>query len=450
MKVNRRADDWLRDDRAVTDVLGSILLVGITIGMAVGLGILLMSADGPRDRVHADVRITLSPGGPSWGDGDEEIQLRHLGGESFRTDDAEVRISIDGTETVYQGAALDQGFADGAFRIGDSWTVVLNVAVNSTVDVRLIDTEARDVVGSAAVIASPAVASGKPAIVTYVESIAVATGSLADEDHAKSADDGGDAATLEEATIPGGAAADTRLSGTVVSSTGTGSPTGAQSAGDGQWAVVDDAGDQVTVGGFTAPGDVGDIDAVTIGLIGRSSGGGANDPVLDLSYTVPAGGSVASSTVGAEAEYTSDVTADRAWTVADVESMQVRVERQSASPSFRDAEIDHVFVHIHYTTADATDLEATLIWDITAPGRTTHQLQLRYVATEETFELQVKDDVGDWTARGILTSTTGSVFTYTLEADEYLAGVPEVRIVDRDTGATAGRIEIDYARVWST
>lgn len=123
----------LRCDDAVSDVLGSVLLVAITVSMMVGLSAVVLSIDGPGDTVYADVEFQAFAGSNGWNTGDETVRLLHKGGEEVPAETMQIIIGIDGNAHVFEGAGLDQGFADGALTIGETWTQTFTIHENDTV-----------------------------------------------------------------------------------------------------------------------------------------------------------------------------------------------------------------------------------------------------------------------------------------------------------------------------
>lgn len=146
-----RAGGW-REDAAVSDVVGSILLVAMTVAVAAGFGILLLSFDGPADTLHVDVELRTTPGDDGdWGTGDERFQLLHLGGEPLDKDDTTLRYTADGTEHEYEGDGLGSFFdddGDGLLTIGEAWVSPaadpLDVEQDEAVRATLLTTTADD------------------------------------------------------------------------------------------------------------------------------------------------------------------------------------------------------------------------------------------------------------------------------------------------------------------
>jgi hypothetical protein len=122
-------------DAGVTDIVGSVLLVGITVLAASGLGLLVLSFDGPADRLHVDVELRTVPGADgAWATGDERLQLVHLGGEALPRDGTRLTLEADGAGRTYQGGQLGDAFADGELSIGEAWTSPASAADYLTVD----------------------------------------------------------------------------------------------------------------------------------------------------------------------------------------------------------------------------------------------------------------------------------------------------------------------------
>src|SRR5688572_371431 len=93
------------DEAAVSDVLGSLLLVGITVVSAFGFGLLLLSFEGPSDTLHADLELRTDPGTNGWGSGDETVQVVHLGGEDLEGGDLTIYFTVDGDDYCFGAGA---------------------------------------------------------------------------------------------------------------------------------------------------------------------------------------------------------------------------------------------------------------------------------------------------------------------------------------------------------
>ncbi len=135
MKANQK----FRDEQAVSDVVGSLLLVAITVLMVGALGVLIFSVAEPVDPIAADVTATLSQGNGGWGTGDEEIRLAHRGGERIDADRATIRIKIGNDQEEISGASQIGGaFSDGSLSIGETWVRLEDIPNGVDVTVVLI------------------------------------------------------------------------------------------------------------------------------------------------------------------------------------------------------------------------------------------------------------------------------------------------------------------------
>lgn len=177
----------MREDRAaVSDVLGSVILVGITVISAVGFGILLLSFDGPQDQLHADLELRTDPGIGGWATGDESVQVVHLGGEDVPADGVTVRLTVGVTDYCFGRAvgcsALSSTWADGALSIGETWdaptTPPLTLASDTGVNVLVAYTGALS-----QVLASGLVAGGEdPSSVSCLTDTSAPTGAFSHAD----------------------------------------------------------------------------------------------------------------------------------------------------------------------------------------------------------------------------------------------------------------------------
>jgi FlaG/FlaF family flagellin (archaellin) len=126
-------------DEAVSDVVGSILLVGITVGMTVVLALLLFAYDGPEPETRAHLAISVLPGlDGAWGTKDEQVVVRHLGGDPIRSS-AHVLTSIGGVRSDLSGAALGPASADGRLVVGEMWTQGAWIKDTDVVIVEVVD-----------------------------------------------------------------------------------------------------------------------------------------------------------------------------------------------------------------------------------------------------------------------------------------------------------------------
>lgn len=125
------------DVAAVSDVLGALMMVGITVMAAVGFGLLIFAFDGPPDTQHSRMAVTMLPGTGGWATGDEQVRVAHLRGEPLRAADARITITPPGgVATTLSGATqLGGAFADGELSIGETWVHTVDAALNDLYDV---------------------------------------------------------------------------------------------------------------------------------------------------------------------------------------------------------------------------------------------------------------------------------------------------------------------------
>lgn len=129
-----------RDEEAVADILGSILMVGITVIMAAAFAILLFSYKGPTPTLQTDVAVSVDPGAGGWSTGDETIRILHRGGDPLSAIQSTVTVKIGAAaQQSYTGAtALGSTFADGKLTVGEIWQKTYTIASGSAVTVKLI------------------------------------------------------------------------------------------------------------------------------------------------------------------------------------------------------------------------------------------------------------------------------------------------------------------------
>lgn len=109
-------------DEGVADIIGTMLLVGLTVSVAAGLGVVLMGAlPGPSPPVGFQLAVSLDPVCP-WGDGDERLVLVHRGGESVAPASLAVLVgTTDGDSRLPFDSFNESGDLDGRFEIGERW-----------------------------------------------------------------------------------------------------------------------------------------------------------------------------------------------------------------------------------------------------------------------------------------------------------------------------------------
>ena len=253
----------------------------------------------------------------------------------------------------------------------------------------------------------------------------------------------------------------TKFSGTTAvtgatAATAAVSPTNVLTSNDVR-AEFDSTTDFIEVSGFDLPAEATGVTNVVIGYEGRKiSSGGGTGSMMRLDYKVGAGaysdGVAFEETyfpgTGQPADTDRTRTLTGSFTVADVESMTVRV--YDFLDGGRNAQVDHVFITVTYTTPAVTtySLDVELEFDGTADG-SSETLQLHYKTSGDTYRISVLTSSG-YTQVGTLSSSGSfTTFTYALASSgEYNLGKPTFLIEDlTPTGTTQGSLEIDYARM---
>ncbi len=439
-----RSRQWSSDD-AVSDVIGSILLVAVTVGMMVALGSLILNIEGPVDPLRADLQLSVLRGPGAWGDGDEVLRLRHLGGEEVTNIGTVVRLAINGTVTEYKDAALDGSFADG-LTIGETWSVVTTIPLLAQVDVDIINADLKTLVATTSFVATPGQVAPPILAETFPITFTDTKGTTTDFANAQNDADGDLAAKLDEQTNPPSTPT-TRLDPTnVAASAGVTSPSNVYTANNVRVEYADN-GDSITLTGFNVPASALTIQNVKIGFEGQRGSGGGADPQASMSYAV--GGLPGPPKMPQSVPHTADqdtvwdVTADRVWLVSSVEALEVTISRSNTGG--KSLFIDHIWVEVTYDEVPTTDLDVEFAWS-GVPAGTFQQLQVRYQATTDEFAMLVWDGAS-WVQRAVLSSTSMSVTTINLSPSEYAGGFPKVRFVDTDASSGAGRLEVEYAKV---
>lgn len=128
-----------RDD-AVSDVVGNVIMTGVTAAMMAGVFLLFLAIPGPNDVVHAELAAVMDAGPDGvWDTGDERLGLRHLGGEPLDRARTSVAFLLDGTPHRVQGDALGGAFAgDGRLTLGETWTETFRISNTTAVDVGVL------------------------------------------------------------------------------------------------------------------------------------------------------------------------------------------------------------------------------------------------------------------------------------------------------------------------
>lgn len=134
-------------EAAVSDTVGSVLLIGITVVMAVALGSMLFAFKGPEPIPQSNLSVTVSPGNAQWGTGDEQIRVVHNGGEKLLTDSTNIVFTVNGlVQPTVMGTGIGNNLYTGTtllaprttWNIGQTWVRTLTLSATDTVSVNVI------------------------------------------------------------------------------------------------------------------------------------------------------------------------------------------------------------------------------------------------------------------------------------------------------------------------
>lgn len=115
-------------------MVGSILLVAITVSSFIGLGLLISSLPGPPNQLHASLKTEVHPGPDQvWGTGDEEVRIRHLYGESILESGASIHVIQNGIAEAISDTML--GFSGDSFDLGETWVQQRTLNFNDQISV---------------------------------------------------------------------------------------------------------------------------------------------------------------------------------------------------------------------------------------------------------------------------------------------------------------------------
>jgi hypothetical protein len=438
---------------AVSSVVGTVLMLGITITVFAGFSLFVLEEFSEQsDSLRADLEVLQE---------DDRYVLQHNGGEPLDLAKGRLVVTLGGVQEEVPLTDLAAQTADGlTWRIGEA----LCVSGPAPCHYDHEEVESLRLVYGNAIVLSESDAGGPASATTFVTGSTVVTGSIGSFAAAQSSRDSNvEASLLEEAVlVPAGAATGT-FSGSATDSNFATSPNNALAgtlSGDGTAAraILSDTGDWVEVTGFTLPASATAVTSVTLGFEGSSASTTGSLPQVRLSYYLvaddPAPGAtslVQSLTSTTDAQFTRSVTADQAtWTIDEVETMSVRVEIVN-NPN-RDARIDHIYVTLGYDTAATTVYELEVELSVSGvPDRDLHTLQLDYRVLGDSFTVKLWDaDAAQFVQRGTLSADSSTGWSWTLTEAEYNGGAPRLLFEDVAAGGTQGTLFLDYVRVVSS
>ncbi|MES2155634.1 MAG: type IV pilin N-terminal domain-containing protein [bacterium] len=131
------------DPDGVSDVVGSILLVAITVIMAGLLALLIFAFKGPAPTLQSDLAVSVDPGAGGWGTGDEAVRIQHRGGDALDAAAATVGITIGSTVYSFQGTSqLGSAWGDGKLTIGETWQHTFTIDSGASLSVNVVTSSA--------------------------------------------------------------------------------------------------------------------------------------------------------------------------------------------------------------------------------------------------------------------------------------------------------------------
>jgi len=138
-------DKFIKDSSGVSSVLGEILITGVFVLSLGSLFVFVNSIDTPVDSTRISVE--------EWVDAPSNtIYLRHVGGEPIDTKDLKINVQINGTNYVYSSSNISENLGGKGFweladviQINTSQEWGIGIANEENMDVKLIDTNSKEV-----------------------------------------------------------------------------------------------------------------------------------------------------------------------------------------------------------------------------------------------------------------------------------------------------------------
>lgn len=110
----------IRNDCAVSEVMGEVLLTTIAVLLVSSIGIFISTYDGAVDVPHTQVKEWMD-------DKTDTIYLEHSGGEFLKTEDFEIVTSINGTRHVYNSSEIYANLNN-----SNSWGLGQTIEINTS------------------------------------------------------------------------------------------------------------------------------------------------------------------------------------------------------------------------------------------------------------------------------------------------------------------------------
>ena len=136
----------MKNQKAVSEVVGEVLLTTIAVLLVSSIGIFIATYDGATDIPHTQVREWMNAG-------KDTIYLEHSGGEFLGTESFEIAVNINGTRYSYPSARIYSNLNNSStWQLGDrieintssEWGV--NITDGDEIKVFLIDTPSKQTI----------------------------------------------------------------------------------------------------------------------------------------------------------------------------------------------------------------------------------------------------------------------------------------------------------------
>ena len=144
MKLNEKIPrKMIWDDRGVSEVIGTILILMITVTLFSGIILWVNQLPQPEQSTYADLSGSLEPKN-DWNDG-AWINITHGGGESLHNWSTRIYLFIDGTPNMlYIGNGLG---GDDTWSINEIWTYTKDsIGSDDKISVMVVDISKNTVV----------------------------------------------------------------------------------------------------------------------------------------------------------------------------------------------------------------------------------------------------------------------------------------------------------------
>ncbi|AKB69700.1 type IV pilin [Methanosarcina mazei] len=136
-----------RNDKAVSPVIGVVLMVAITVILAAAIGSSVFGQTPAKSAPQANINAKFS----SYTDGvPTAIVIEHLGGDALHWDSAELRLyDVNGIEVTMDETSVSAVLVD-EFVVGDVLSIDIDadetIAENSIYNVKIVDTLSNQVI----------------------------------------------------------------------------------------------------------------------------------------------------------------------------------------------------------------------------------------------------------------------------------------------------------------